>query len=214
MTGNLILLGLLALVSGTLFRAYATTGLHILRMFSTMGIALAGIVAAMTLTQAQAEAARAEARRQLKSLGPDFRLVPAPGGYVAVGPHAITYCRFDAMPNYGRQAAVRRRLERSETAALAVACSLQARLAAAGDGDVPVQAALVLLRRRADTARALSRRGTEVLHLNPDNLRPALDAAGRPELLDAQRRRHLAQLLSERDDARQPSSTAAVRVTH
>lgn len=214
MTGNLVLLGLLAFVSGTLFRAYAMTGIHVLRMFGTMGIALAGIVAAMTLTQAQAESARAEARRQLQSLGPHFRLVPATGGYVAVGPHGITYCRFDAMPNYGRQAAVRRRLERSEAAALAVTASLRARLSAAGHGDVPLHTALVLLRRRADTARSLSRQGSDVMHLNPDTLRQALDPADRPELLDAQRRRRLAQFLVERADAPRAASGTAVRVMH
>lgn len=214
MTNNLVFLGLLAFVSGNLFRAYAMSGLPVLRMFGTMGIALAGILAAMTLTQAQSEAAREDARRHLKALGPSFRLVPAPGGYVAVGPLGLTYCRFDSMPNYGRPAAVRRRLERSETTALAVTSRLQSRLSMAGHGDVPLQTALVLLRRRAETAQALASRGPAVLYLNPDTLQQALTPGREPELLDAQRRQRLAQLLLERDAAPTIAREPAVRVTH
>jgi len=213
-TGNLVLLGLLAFVSGSLFRAYALSGLPILRMFGTMGIALAGIVGAMSLTQVQVETARAEARRQLQALGPRFRLVPAPGGYAAVGPAGLTYCRFDAMPNYGRQAAVRRRMARSEAAALTVADELRARLSAVGEGDVPLQTALVLLRRRAEAAQTQTSSGSAVLYLNPDSLRQTLDQTHQPELLDAQRRQRLAHLLADRDAAPTITREAAVRATH
>lgn len=241
MTGNLALLGLLAFVSGGLFRAYAATGIPVLRMFGTMGIALAGIVAGMALTQGQTEAARAEVRRQLQGLGRDFRVVPASGGYLVVAPSGLFLLRFEAMANYGRGLRAQRRLQQALAAALAAASALRHRLGSAGFAGTSVTPALLLLRRSAATAAELLTRSSngaavavgdpgggaqpqvrspgggvepQVLLLNPDSLVQALTNRSTPGLLDEDQRRRLAEALLAEAMARRSPFRSAKGVAH
>lgn len=191
-----IVLAVMALLVGSLFKAYDQTGVKLMRMFGTLGIALFGIIGTMALTRWQSREGLKEIQSGLKSLEPECLitdwlgqgggrpdyLVVAPGGIVAVcvedTPQSAREKRAAANIAKGRErveAAVRWLRDRLNEAAPELKEPLGAIVR-----EMPVGAVLVLSRRKA--VGDYSTGGVTVL--NPDQLASHIRSLWDTERLD------------------------------
>ena len=149
-----IVLVLMAILVGSLFRASQQTGVRLMNMFATIGIFLFGVVGTLALSRWQSGEGLKEVRAALKSLEPDWVITDwahQGGGrpdYLLVGPGGIVSVSIDETPQSAWARFARSRVARSRGRAEAAARWLRDRMGAGP--EVPVSTVLVLLRRRAE----------------------------------------------------------------
>ncbi|HWI61676.1 MAG TPA: hypothetical protein VNT75_07565 [Symbiobacteriaceae bacterium] len=182
-----IVLIVMAILIGSLFRASEQTGVRLMNMFATIGIFLFGVVGTMALSRWQSSAGLKEVQAALKSLEPGWVITDwahQGGGrpdYLLVGPGGIVSVCLDETPQSTWARFARKRLERSRDRAEATVRWLQERRP---EGETPVSAVLVLTRRRADADSAAG----AVPVLNAEQLAEHIRSLGSQELLDERAR--------------------------
>lgn len=113
-------LAILALLTGSLFRAAAQTGVGLMRMFGTFGIFLFGVVGSSALHRRQSDQGRKETERALKSLEPEFLITDwsfqkdERPDYLLVGSGELVVVSLDSMPQSSWPALARRALSKAE----------------------------------------------------------------------------------------------------
>lgn len=192
----LIALAVIALLVGSLFQAAEATGVRVMRMFGTMGIAFFGIVGSLMITRWQSRTGLGGVEKALKGLEPDCvitdwahntkgrpdYLVAAPGGLVAI-------C-VDETAQSVRSNKAGSRLARARAR---VQASAQWLMDAIGEqpgtdsASPPVGALLVLTRRQAEPEDSAD--GVTVV--NPEELAERLAEYRAPGVLDEAARRRL-----------------------
>ncbi|HEY8347994.1 MAG TPA: hypothetical protein VIL07_12130 [Symbiobacteriaceae bacterium] len=195
----LIILAALALLTGATWRGAQQTGMGILTMFGTLGTGLLGVVATMAVTRWQMDAGRREVEAALLSLAPEY-LITDWGDrgkdwpdYLVVGPRGLIVICLDETAQFVRARRAGVALARSRERARQAARRLRERLAAAeAEGaSVPVDAVVVLTRRRAEGAEA----DPDVAVLNPEDLAAYIHSVPYPERLDRSMQVRLTRLL-------------------
>lgn len=182
----LIVLVLMAILIGSLFRASEQTGVRLMNMFATIGIFLFGVVGTLALSRWQTSSGLKEVQAALKSLEPEWVItdwVQQGGGrpdYLLVGPAGVVCVCIDETPQstWGRFA--RKRVARGCGRTEAAAVWLRGRLQGTAEPELPVSAVLVLTRRRTEPE---YNAGTTAV-LNADQLAEHVRTLSGPVLLD------------------------------
>jgi hypothetical protein len=178
-----IVAGVLAVVSGALFRGAAVTGNPFFEMGATIGLVLVGATAIGGVVRWQSSQGHKEVESALLSLGDSFiitdwasakgpvpeYLLVAPAGIVCV----LTDDMADGLPDTRAQQRLAAAAQRCRTAVQWV------QEHAGLEPDIPVQSVLVLTRRKADNVAA---EGISVL--NPEHLAGHLKRYETPVRLD------------------------------
>lgn len=196
----LVSLGILAVISGSLFRGAHETGVGLLGMFGTLGIFLFGVIGSMAVGRWQQKAGLRAVQEALGSLAPEYLITdwegqdPTRPDYLVVGPRGLIAICLDHTPQSARPKQAAAALARSRSRALQTLRLLEERLAAAGAGgagEVSRQAEVVLTRRRAEPYGA----GDAVAVVNPEQLAAHIRAISQPAALDRRLRIQLTRLL-------------------
>lgn len=182
----LIVLVLMAILIGSLFRASEQTGVRLMNMFATIGVFLFGVVGTLALNRWQTSNGLKEVQAAIKSLEPDWVItdwVQQGGGrpdYLLVGPGGVVCICIDETPQSAWTRFARNRVARGRGRAEAAVGWLRSRLQSTSEMELPVSAVLVLTRRRAESE--YSTGATAVL--NADQLAEYVRTLGGPVLLD------------------------------
>ncbi|HWI53793.1 MAG TPA: hypothetical protein VNT01_16770 [Symbiobacteriaceae bacterium] len=182
----LIVLVLMAILIGSLFRASEQTGVRLMNMFATIGIFLFGVVGTLALTRWQTSTGLKEVQAALKSLEPDWVITDwaRQGGgrpdYLLVGPGGLVCICIDETPQSSWARFARSRIVRSRGRAEAAVGWLRQRLQGTPAPELPVSALLVLTRRRSEAEYS---EGTTAV-MNADRLAEHLRTWSGPVLLD------------------------------
>lgn len=191
-----IVLAIVAVLVGSLFRAADETGVRLMKMFATLGIFLFGVVGSMAITRLQSRAGLKELEGALKSLEPDGLITDwahQGGGkpdYLVVGPGGLVAVCLDETPQSTWARLAAGKVARGRERVLSAARWVREQLT---DAELPVETVLVLTRRKALADYAAD--GVAVL--NVENLSGHIRARWDRELLTEQARikltRHLRQ---------------------
>lgn len=187
-----IVLVLMAILIGSLFRASAETGVKIMSMFAYIGLFLFGVVGSLALTRLQSSHGLKAVQGALKSLEPDWLITDwayRGGGrpdYLLVGPGGLVVICLDETPQSTWPFRPQRRLIRSRERTQAAVRWLRDRLSGtAADGEeLPVTAVMVMTRRQAEADDSIG----GVTALNAEQLAEHIRALGAAELLDQRAR--------------------------
>lgn len=196
----LIPLGLVAVLSGSLFRGAHETGVGLLAMFGTLGIFLFGMMGSLAVTRWQQRAGIRAVQEALVSLAPEYLVTdwegrdPTRPDYVVVGPRGLIAIYLDHTPQSTRPKRAAAALARTGVRALQTARLLEGRLTATGSaaaGEVSVRAVVVLTCRRAEPTEAVD----AVAVVNPEQLAAYIRAVSHPTSMDRRMRIQLTRLL-------------------
>lgn len=167
-----LIVAVLALAAGTLFRLAATLDLPALRMLGFWALVAVGLLMARAIRQQQSAAGQGEVARALERLGDRWQVARSSrAGAVLVGPGGVCVLAFDEMADYGYGRHAARRLAAARTRADRAADAVRAQLAGfAATSPVPVEPCLVLLRRRAPETGGSPLQHGEVAVVNPEGL--------------------------------------------
>jgi len=185
-----IVLVLMAIMVGSLFRASQQTGARLMNMFATIGIFLFGVVGTLALSRWQSGEGLKEVRAALRSLEPDWLITDwaQQGGgrpdYLLVGPGGIVSVSLDETPQSTWARIARGRVARSRARAEAAARWLRERTGTVAGPEIPVSTILVLIRRRAEEG--FTAGGVTVL--NAETLADYVRALGGQAVLDERAR--------------------------
>lgn len=199
MRSYLMILSVLAVLTGSLFRGAVETGVGLLGMFGTLGVFLLGVVGSLMAARWQTSAGVREVEEVLLSLAPEY-LITDWGDrgrdwpdYLVVGPQGLTAICLDHTPQSAWALTVGRALERSQERARQTVRLIERRLAEGaveGAEAVPVEAVVVLTRRRAG-----ENLGEGVAAVNPEQLADHIRSASHPAFLDRRTQVRLTRLL-------------------
>jgi hypothetical protein len=191
----LIALAVIALLIGSLFQAAEATGVRVMRMFGTMGIALFGIVATMMIVRWQSRTGLGDVERAIKSLEPEglisdwaFQGRGRPD-YLVVAPAGIIAICLDETAQAVREKKAVHRIAKGRERVKESVRWLRDRMGTGltlGDGvrELKVGAYLVLLRRKARPEDSAD----DVAVVNPEELAERLAGFRAPAVLDHQAR--------------------------
>jgi hypothetical protein len=195
-----IVLAVMAVLIGSLFKAGAQTGVRLMNMFATIGVFLFGVVGTLALTRWQSREGHKAIEAALKSLEPTWLITDWAhngGGkpdYLLVGPGGIVAICVDETPQSSWKRTAIRKVARSRERTLAAVRWLRDRLSAMGadatalvregTNEVPVTPLVVMTRRQA--VPDYTAEGVTVV--NPDQLAAHIRGLGERELLDERTR--------------------------
>lgn len=194
-----IVLVLMAVLVGSLFRASEQTGVRFMNMFATIGIFLFGVVGTLALNRWQSRTGLKDVESALKSLEPEWVITDwaLQGGgrpdYLLVGPSGIVCICMDDTPQSTWARFARGRIARSRARTEAAVRWLRDRLSGAAppvsdlEPELPVFALLVLTRRRAEAEYTAG----SIHVLNADTLAEQIRTLGGRTLLDERARMKL-----------------------
>lgn len=191
-----IVLAVMALLIGSLFRASEQTGVRLMNMFATLGIFMFGVVGTMALTRWQSREGLKVVEAAVKSLEPGWIITDwaLQGGgrpdYLLVGPGGLVAICLDETPQSAWKGRARNNVARARQRAEAAARWLRERLPGE-PADLPVAAAVVLTRRRAEAE--YSADGVTVM--NSDALREHVQSLWQENVLDERTRFQLTRSL-------------------
>lgn len=195
-----IVLAVMAVLIGSLFKAGAQTGVRLMNMFATLGVFLFGVVGTLALTRWQSSEGTKSVEAQLKALEPDWLITDwahQGGGkpdYLLVGPAGIVAICVDETPQSSWARFAARKVAQSRERTLAAVRWLRDRLSegtggpnplvAEGTAELSVTPVLVMTRRKAEPEYTAG--GVTVV--NPDQLGAHIAGLGARELLDERAR--------------------------
>jgi hypothetical protein len=191
----LIALAVIALLIGSLFQAAEATGVRVMRMFGTMGIAFFGIVATMMIVRWQSRTGLGDVERAIKSLEPEGLITDwafqgrGRPDYLVVAPAGIIAICLDETAQAVREKKAVHRIGKGRERVKESVRWLRDRMGTGltlGDGvtELKVGAYLVLLRRKARPEDSAD----DVAVVNPEELAERLAGFRAPAALDQQAR--------------------------
>lgn len=198
-----VVLGVLAVAVGALWRAARLYNIPLLEMAGTIGVFLLGLGLSLTLTRQQTLSGRKAVEETLTALGPQFIITdwaegygpPGAPDYVVMGPAAVVLLTLDPLPNSARGARLARKLDLARERTRRAQAWVAERLAGvAPAGAAPLQPVLVLTRKLVEGAEFST---PDLPVLNPHHLRELFNQLLAPERLTAAQRVDLTRRLRQ-----------------